>query len=81
MRRNVLSTAIATYILLCALPALILAQRATYNESNYYFYEPGSLKKSTLYLDGSVIELETGSVTVPLSVAIFRISHHPNSSQ
>jgi hypothetical protein len=66
MRRDFLSTAIATCILLCALPALILAQRATYNESDYYFYEPGPVKKSTLYLDGSVVELKTGILISPV---------------
>ncbi len=45
-------------------PLLMAAEQ--YSESDYYFWLPGPMKKSTLYLDGSVVELETGSVISPV---------------
>lgn len=66
MRRNSLLKAIEVCILLCTLTALVMAEGVTYSESDYYFYEPGPVRKSTLYLDGSVVELETGSLTCPV---------------
>ena len=47
-------------------PCLLMAVQQQYSESDYYFYERGPVKKSTLYLDGSIIELETGSEISPV---------------
>jgi len=66
MRHNSLLVAIAMFFLLFTLPAMIMAQSATYKESDYYMYEPGPVRQSTLYLDGSVVEFETGIFISPV---------------
>ncbi|MCK4941528.1 NF038122 family metalloprotease, partial [candidate division WOR-3 bacterium] len=53
-------------ILISMTPGLVVAEETQYSEKDYYFYEPGPIRQSTLYIDGSVIELETGSVTCPV---------------
>jgi hypothetical protein len=53
-------------ILVGMAPGLAVAEQTQYSEKDYYFYEPGPIRQSTLYIDGSVIELETGSLTYPV---------------
>jgi hypothetical protein len=66
MGRKHLSEGIVTCLLLCTLTALAIAEKTTYKESDYYFYEPGPVRTSTIYLDGSVVELETGTLIAPV---------------
>ncbi|MGB7055441.1 MAG: NF038122 family metalloprotease, partial [bacterium] len=47
-------------------PLLLMAEQQQYSESDYYFYEPGPVRQSRLYIDGSIVELETGSLTCPV---------------
>ncbi|KPK72279.1 hypothetical protein AMJ87_05200 [candidate division WOR_3 bacterium SM23_60] len=66
MRRKRLARAVTTCFIFCAFPVLVIAEEATYTESDYYFWEPGPVQKSTLYLDGSVAEFETGMLISPV---------------
>ncbi|UCG29426.1 MAG: NF038122 family metalloprotease [candidate division WOR-3 bacterium] len=47
-------------------PELVIAEQPTYLEKDYYFYEPGPVMQGELYIDGSTIELETGSLIYPV---------------
>jgi hypothetical protein len=57
-------------VLLCvtviSLPRLATAEQSEYLEKDYHFYEPGPMMQSRLYIDGSTIELETGSLIYPV---------------
>ena len=57
-------------VLLCvtviSLPRLATAEQSKYLEKDYHFYEPGPMMQSRLYIDGSTIELETGSLIYPV---------------
>jgi hypothetical protein len=53
------------FVLVFSFPSVLTAG-PQYSESDYYFYEPGPVRQSRLYIDGSVIELETGSLTCPV---------------
>jgi len=57
-------------VLLCAtvvaLPRSVIAEQSKYLEKDYHFYEPGPTMQSKLYIDGSTIELETGSLIYPV---------------
>ena len=53
-------------VLLIVLPTLSHAGQQIFTEKDYYFYEPGPKAQSTLYLDGSIVELETGTLTYPV---------------
>ena len=59
------------FVLVCfvayALPHSVMAEQTTYLEKDYYFYEPGPVMKSQLYLDGSTVEFETGSLIYPVT--------------
>ncbi|UCG29425.1 MAG: zinc-dependent metalloprotease [candidate division WOR-3 bacterium] len=54
-------------VLLCIVPTMLLAEQVRYTEEDYYFFEPGPVGQSRLYLDGSLVELETGSVIYPVT--------------
>jgi hypothetical protein len=54
-------------IMLIVLPNLSLANEMRYTEKDYYFYEPGPTAQSRLYLDGSIVEMETGSIISPVT--------------
>jgi len=56
----------AACMLVMISPLQLTAAQQRYSESDYEFYEPGPVKQSRLYIDGSVIELETGSLTGPV---------------
>ncbi|MDH4210904.1 MAG: NF038122 family metalloprotease [candidate division WOR-3 bacterium] len=60
-----------TAMLLCILPILSMAAQMRYTEEDYFFYEPGPKAQSRLYLDGSIIELETGSLIYPVTGSDF----------
>jgi len=53
---------------IAALPYLGLAEQGNMDiaKNHLYIIEPGPIEKSTLYADGSVIELQTESVTWPI---------------
>jgi len=56
-------------IMLFALPCLIAEEGDVgtgFSIRDYYFIEPGPLVQSTLYFDGSIIDLQTESVTWPM---------------
>ena len=53
--------------LLCILPTMLMAEQMRYTEKDYTFYEPGPSAQSRLYLDGSIVELETGSIIYPVT--------------
>ena len=59
-----ISLIVVTCVAAICAPQLLNA--AQYSESDYYLYEPGPVEKSTLYLDGSVVELETGYEISPV---------------
>jgi hypothetical protein len=48
--------AIIACIAATASSPLLVTAKQQYSESDYYLYEPGPMKKSTLYLDGSVVD-------------------------
>lgn len=50
----------------CFLPDFAAAGQNTYLEKDYYFFEPGPVMRSQLYLDGSTVEYETGSIIYPV---------------
>ena len=52
--------------LIYALPQLLLAEQPQYSIQDYHIYEPGPVRQSTLYLDGSTIALETGIRIYPV---------------
>ncbi|MDH4210903.1 MAG: NF038122 family metalloprotease [candidate division WOR-3 bacterium] len=58
------------FVLLCAtifpIPRFIMAEQFRYLEKDYHFREPGPVMQSRLYLDGSTVELETGSLIYPV---------------
>ena len=58
------------FVLLCvtflAIPRFAIAEQSKYLEKDYHFYEPGPMMQSRLYIDGSTIELETGSLIYPV---------------
>jgi hypothetical protein len=56
----------AACILVLTSPWPLVAAQQQYSESDYYFYEPGPVRQSTLYLDGSVVESETGMLISPV---------------
>ncbi|MBE0433431.1 NF038122 family metalloprotease, partial [candidate division WOR-3 bacterium] len=53
-------------VVACFLPDFAAAQQNRYLERDYYFREPGPVMKSQLYLDGSTVEFETGSIIYPV---------------
>jgi len=59
------------FVLVClvayALPHSVMAEQTRYLEKDYHFYEPGPVMKSQLYLDGSTVEFETGSLIYPVT--------------
>lgn len=58
------------FLLLCGtmvlIPRFVMAEQYGYSEREYHFYEPGPKMQSQLYIDGSTIELETGSLIYPV---------------
>jgi uncharacterized repeat protein (TIGR02543 family) len=65
MNRNVVTLISAVCLVLLTLPQLLTAEQG-YSHKDYYFVEPGPVQQSTLYTDGSVIELHTEIVTWPM---------------
>ena len=65
--KNWLKIAGAGVSLLLVLPILSMAAQTPYTERDYTFYEPGPTAQSRLYLDGSIVELETGSIIYPVT--------------
>jgi hypothetical protein len=53
-------------ILVYALPQLVAAEQKQYSIQDYHIYEPGPVEQSRLYMDGSIIELETGIRIYPV---------------
>ncbi|UCD05310.1 MAG: zinc-dependent metalloprotease [candidate division WOR-3 bacterium] len=66
-RKNWLIMAGTATLLLLILPILSMAEQMPYTEKDYTFYEPGPAAQSRLYLDGSIVELETGSIIYPVT--------------
>jgi hypothetical protein len=65
MNRNAVSIVSVVCLMLFILPQLLTAEQG-HSLKNYYFIEPGPVQQSTLYADGSVIELHTETVTWPM---------------
>jgi hypothetical protein len=55
------------FVIALALPYMVTGEQQQYTIQDYHIYEPGPVRQSRLYLDGSTVELETGIKIYPVT--------------